>query len=267
MSEQTFVTINGLTLHYTLDGLPAGIPLVFLNSLGTDLRIWDKIIPFFSDRYLLIRYDQRGHGLSDCPPGPYTLRDHTDDLAGLLAHLQVAEAILIGDSVGGMIALDFAANRPQQVKALILCDTASKIGMAEYWNERIDTLRQHGLPYLAEAILGRWFSPAFVTNHPAEYRRYYHMLTRTPLEGYIATCAAIRDADLSDVVPSIGAPTLVLCGADDGATPPDVVQGLAETLPDARFELIAQAGHIPSLEQPAALATKINQFLSENSDV
>ena len=177
MSELTFATISGVTLHYTLDGLPAGVPLVFLNSLGTDLRIWDRVIPHLANRYRLIRYDKRGHGLSDSPPGPYTIRSHADDLAGLLAYLQVDEVILLGVSVGGMIAVDYAASRPQQVKAL------------------------------------------------------------------------------------------VLCGAEDGATPPELVRGLAEALPNARFEVMEQAGHIPSLEQPAMLAAKIDQFLSENGYV
>ena len=267
MSKLTFATSNGLTLHYTLDGVPAGGPLVFLNSLGTDLRIWDNVVPHFADRYALIRYDKRGHGLSDCPPGPYSLRGHTNDLAGLLAHLHVDEAVLIGDSVGGMIALDFAVSRPHQVKALVLCDTAAKIGTPEYWNERIQSLRQHGLPYLAETILGRWFSPTFITQRPADYRGYFNMLTRTPLEGYIATCEAIRDADLRQAVQTLSAKSLVLCGAEDGATPPELGRELAESLPNARFELIEQAGHIPSLEQPAVLAAKINQFLSECSDV
>jgi 3-oxoadipate enol-lactonase len=264
MSDLTFTTINGLTLHYTLDGLSTGMPLVFLNSLGTDLRMWDKLISHLAGRYRLIRYDKWGHGLSDCPPGPYTLRDHTHDLSGLLTHLQIDEAILVGDSVGGMIALDFAISRPNQVKALILCDTAAKIGTAEYWNERIETLRQHGLPYLADAILERWFSPAFAEQYPAAYRGYFNMLTRIPLEGYIATCEAIRDADLRSVVPSIEVPTLVVTGAEDGATPPELVRGLAEALPQARFELIEGAGHLPGIEQPAALATKIDQFLQEN---
>lgn len=266
MSSLAFITNQGVTLHYRLDGVPDGIPLVFLNSLGTDLRMWDKVTPAFAGRYRLIRYDKRGHGLSDCPPGPYALRDHTNDLAGLLAHLQVGPAILIGDSVGGMIALDFAAAHPQQVKALVLCDTAAKIGTADYWNERIDTLRQHGLPYLAPTILERWFSPTFAAQHPAEYRAYGNMLTRTPLEGYIATCTAIRDADLREAAQALAVKSLVVCGAEDKATPPELARGLAETLPNARFELIEQAGHLPGIEQPAALAAKINRFLSEISD-
>ena len=264
MPELKFKTIGGITLHYTYEGLGQAPPLVFINSLGTDLRIWHAVADRFVDRFTLIRYDKRGHGLSDCPPGPYTLRDHTNDLTGLLAHLQVDKAILIGDSVGGMIALDFAASRPHQVAALVLCDTAAKIGTPEYWQERIEALRQDGILPLATGILSRWFSPSFIEQNPADYRGYFNMLTRTPLEGYIATCEAIRDADLREAVQTLSAKSLVLCGAEDAAILPKLGRELAESLPNARFEVIEQAGHIPSLEQPAALAAKIDQFLREN---
>lgn len=259
-----FATIDGITLHYNLEGLTTGLPLVFLNSLGTDLRIWDKVAPHLAHRYYLVRYDQRGHGLSDSPPGPYTIRQHADDLAGLLAFLHLGQVILVGDSVGGMIALDYAAHRPEKVKALILCDTAAKIGTAEMWNDRIDTVRKFGMAHLGAVILERWFSPAFTRQHPADIRGYFNMLTRTPVEGYTATCDAIRDTDLSEAVRTIRAPSLILCGSEDAATPPELVRGLAQAMPNARFELISGAGHIPGIEQPAALAAKITQFLSEN---
>lgn len=258
-----FITINGNTIHYVHEGLPDGPPLLFLNSLGTDLRIWDALVPYFSSRYQIIRYDKRGHGLSDAPPGPYKLEDLTADLAHLLDHLGLAEAVLVGDSVGGMIALDFAIRYPQRVPGLILCDTAARIGTADYWHERITAVRSGGLAPLAEAILSRWFSPAFASQQPAAYRGYYNMLTRTPLEGYAGTCEAIRDADLRAQVGQIGAPALVLCGAEDGATPPELVRGLAEALRHGRFALIAHAGHIPSLEQPAAMSALIEEFLQE----
>ncbi|MFN8459470.1 MAG: 3-oxoadipate enol-lactonase [Anaerolineae bacterium] len=266
MTQLQFASINGVTLHYRREGQSEGVPLVFINSLGTDLRIWDGIMPAFADHYPLIRYDQRGHGLSDVPPGPYTIRALADDLSGLLDYLQVEAAILIGVSVGGMVALDMANRQPERVKALVLCDTAPTIGTAEMWHERISTLRQHGMAYLGDTILGRWFAPAFINQHRATYRGYFNLLTRTPLDGYIATCEAIRDADLSGVVGSIHIPALVVGGADDLATPPDQVRGLAEALPQARFELIEGAGHIPSLEQPTVLAAKIQQFLRSVAD-
>jgi 3-oxoadipate enol-lactonase len=267
MSEMKFVTVEGITLHYVLEGLKAGVPLVFINSLGSDLRIWDKLVPYFAEHLSIIRYDKRGHGLSDCPPGPYSIRDHANDLANLLDQLQVKQAILVGVSVGGMIALDYALNHPRRVEALVLCDTAAKLGAAEYWHERIDSLANHGFDQVAAGIVSRWLSPAFIKQNPADYQGYFNMLTRTPIAGYIATCEAIRDADLRDSVGKIQAKSLVLCGAEDAATPPNLVRELAKTLPQARFELIDQAGHVPSIEQPAAMAAKIKRFLQENGYV
>lgn len=266
MSITRFATVGAQTLHYRLDGRDltgAATPLVFINSLGSDLRIWDGLMAAFAPHFPLIRYDKRGHGLSDCPAGPYTLQEHSDDLAGLLTQVQAPSAILIGVSVGGMIALDFAHRYPDRVKALVLCDTGAKIATADYWTERATAVRQGGLAPVAPMILARWFSGAFATTAPASYRGYQNMLTRTPAEGYAATCEALRDADLRAVVGAIEAPALVLCGEEDRATPPSLGQELAAALPNARFALIPQAGHIPSLEQPQALATAIQHFLQE----
>lgn len=260
-----FALINGITLHYKQEGQADNIPLVFINSLGTDLRIWDALISSFAESYAIVRYDKRGHGLSDCPSQPYTLRDHSSDLVGLLNHLHIEEAIFVGISVGGMIALDFAYMHPTRVKALVLCDTATRIGTAEIWNERIAILHQHGMEYLADSVMTRWFASSFQQQHLAAYRGYRNMLVRTPVDGYIGTCAAIRDADLTAQTSTIKAQSLVLCGAEDLSTPPDLVQGLANTLPDTRFHLIAGAGHLPCIEQPLLVADIIGQFLKENN--
>ena len=152
-----FATINGITLRYESEG-SGKTPLVFINSLGTNLHIWDEVVSQFRDRQC-VRYDKRGHGLSDAPPSPYTMRDHSNDLLGLLDHLAIGHATLIGVSVGGMIALDFAAQHPERVASLVLLDTAGKIGDADGWNTRIETLEQHGMAHLAAAILERWFAP------------------------------------------------------------------------------------------------------------
>ncbi len=142
----TVATINDITLHYQTVG-SGSVPLVFINSLGTNLHIWDEVAAHFP---YTVRYDKRGHGLSDAPPVPYTMRDHSDDLRGLLDHLHIERAILAGTSVGGMIALDFAAQFPLRVAAMVLCDTADKIGNADGWNARIETLREKGLEALAD---------------------------------------------------------------------------------------------------------------------
>lgn len=259
-----FVGVDGVTLQFTREGLSEGVPLVFINSLGTDLRIWDDLVEHFSDRFTIVRYDKRGHGLSDCPPGPYTIRDHADDLAGLLTHLDIEEVILVGISVGGMVALDFAAHRPERVRALVLSDTAAVIGSAELWNERVAALRENGIAFLSEAILARWFVSEFETRRPADYRGYANMLERTPLEGYMATCEAIRDADLTQAARTIEARALVLGGEKDLATPPDLVRGMADTLVDAHFELIPQAAHLTCIEQPEIMAGRMSDFFQEH---
>jgi 3-oxoadipate enol-lactonase len=257
-----FTTVNNVTLQYACEGVSEGPPLVFINSLGTDLRIWDRVVSHFSDSYRVIRYDKRGHGLSDCPPAPYTIRDHATDLAGLLDQLELPQAILVGISVGGMIALDFAAIWPERVQSLVLCDTAPKIGTAVLWNERITNLRQHGMGAMRDVILSRWFSDAFARQDPAAFSGYANMLTRMPVEGYTGTCEAIRDADLTDAARTITTPTLVLYGTEDLSTPPALVQGLCELIPHAHCQEIPNAAHLPCIEQPDIMAQHIAQFIS-----
>ena len=256
-----FIQANNVILNCSLSGNPNGVPLVFVNSLGSDLRIWDQVVPHFNGRFFVIRYDKRGHGLSDCPPGPYTIEALADDLAGLLDNLGVKTAVPIGISVGGMIALAFAARYPQRVSKLVLSDTGAVIGTAVYWAERIAALEANGFNELGSAILERWFAPAFAQAQPAAYRGYGNMLTRTPLVGYIATCAAIREADLRDAARSVQVPTLVLCGAEDAATPPELGKALAEMLGNGRFHLIPHAAHLPCIEQPQKMAAAIAEFI------
>nr|WP_067288093.1 3-oxoadipate enol-lactonase [Marinobacterium profundum] len=257
------LSLNGEFIHYQLDG-PSHLPLlVFSNSLGTDLRVWDPLLPELKQQFRFLRYDKRGHGLSSCPPAPYQLDDHIDDLIGLLDALELSQVTLCGLSVGGMIAQGVAAKRPQLVKNLILCDTAHKIGPASIWETRIETIHAHGLEYIADAVMERWFAAAFRQEKAAEVTLWSNMMVRTPVEGYIGTCAAIRDADLTASSAALTQPTLCVVGDEDGATPPDLVRSTAELIPNARFELLANAGHLPCVEQPKALAALIRDFLAE----
>jgi 3-oxoadipate enol-lactonase len=256
-----FMIGNGLTTHYTLEGTGEGIPLVFINALGTDLRIWDGIVQHLTGCYPVLRFDKRGHGLSDCPPAPYSIHDFSTDLLGLLDQLDITQTILIGISVGGMIAMDFAASCPERVQALVLCDTAPIIGTADMWNDRIQRLRAQGMESMAEAILSRWFAPPFKEESPAAYRGCYNMLTRMPVEGYIGTCEALRDADLTEAARTIEAHTLILCGTEDVSTPPDLVRRLVELMPNAEFQEIPGAGHSICVEQPGVVAQQIERFL------
>lgn len=257
--------INGVRLHYRLDG-PGHLPLlVFANSLGTDLRLWEPLLPWLSARYRFLRYDKRGHGLSSCPPAPYTMDDHVGDLLGLLEGLATGPVVLCGLSVGGQIAQGVAARRPDLVERLILCDTAARIGPAQGWDDRIRALEQSGLESIADAVMERWFAADFRRRRPAELALWRHMLVRTPLAGYAGTCAAIRDADLTESSSRLVQPTLCLVGAEDGATPPDLVEQTARLIPGSRFEVIEAAGHLPCVEQPAAMARLMLDFLDRSA--
>lgn len=258
-----FAHINESVLAYSATGPTTAPPLLFINALGTDYRIWDDVAPAFGGRYRIIRSDKRGHGLSDAPPGDYTIGLLATDVAGLLDYLGLSTAVLIGVSIGGMIALDFASRWPERVHGLVLCDTAARLGDAAFWQTRIDAVNAQGLAAMADSILGRWFAPDFRSRRPADYAGFRNLFLRNPIHGYTAACAALRDADLSESVVNIMAPACVLCGAEDSATPPDLVRGLAEALPDGRFHLIEGAGHTPSVEQPAATAATITAFLDE----
>lgn len=259
-----FSKINGVNLHYQVIGAPEGSPLlVFSNSLGTDFRIWRDVIVRFVGECAILTYDKRGHGLSDLGNTPYTMDDHVGDLEALLDHLNQKNAIVVGLSIGGLIAQGLYAKRPDLVRAMVLCDTAHKIGTDELWNGRIEAVNKGGIDSLADGIMQRWFTKEYPKDHPASYAGYKTMLCRQLDAGYTASSAAIRDADFTDACANIKIPTLCVVGDQDGATPPAVVAELAKLIPDSRFEVIKDAGHLPCIEQPEMLADMIKAFFDD----
>ncbi len=262
-----FERISDINVQYTLEGEATPPTLVFANSLGTDFRIWDEVLDHLGDDHRVLRYDKRGHGLSDVGGGPYTIDLLAGDLAALLDHLKLGPAVVCGLSVGGMIAQRLAALRPDLVRGLVLCNTAHRMGTPQMWAQRIDAIRAGGIESLAEPILERWFSAEFRSGRPADLAGWRNMLVRTPVEGYLATCAAIRDADLSESTSKLQVPTLCVAGAEDGAAPPDLVRAMAEMIRGARYHEIEGVGHIPCVEAPHALATALRHFLRDNDIV
>lgn len=256
-----FARINGVLLHYRLKG-PVDAPvLVLANSLGTDLRIWDDVTDALAGRYRILSYDKRGHGLSDVPAGDYSLDDHVGDLSGLLDHLGIGRLALAGVSVGGLIAQGFALRYPDRLAALVLCDTAPRLGDAAAWQARIDTVRGEGLSAIADAIMERWFSDSFREDRADDLAGWRNLFLRTDAAGYCGTCATLRDTDLTDAIARIATPTLVVVGSNDRATPVALVEACARDIAGARFEIIEDAGHIPSIEQPDVLARLMSEFL------
>lgn len=262
-----FTRINGRVLHWSDAGWHEGPVVVFINSLGSDFRIWASAVEQLAPHCRVVLYDKTGHGLSDVSSDCITIDAHVDDLIGLLDTLEIDQCALVGLSVGGMVAQRIAVRESGRVKALVLCDTAAKIGTHESWTSRIAAVHASGLASIADAVLERWFTAEFRKERPAELSGWRNMLLRTPAEGYIATCMALRDADLRGDAHLISAPTLCLVGEDDGATPPDLVRGMAALIPNARFEVIAGAGHLPCIEKPVQLSNLIAEHLKETGHV
>lgn len=257
-----FAHINDIAIHYQIIGGPADKPvIVFANSLGTDFRIWRDVVMRLAGDFAIVLYDKRGHGLSDVGQVPYSIEDHASDLIGLLDMLQVKQAFICGLSVGGLIAQAVYQRHPELVRGLILCDTAHKIGTADGWNARIGTVADNGIGSIVDGVMKLWFTPAFRRPENTAYHGYSNMLVRQPVEGYLATCEAICDADYTEAAKRIAVPTICIVGDQDGSTPPDLVKSTAQLIPNARFEVIRDAGHIPCVEQPEALTAVIRAFI------
>jgi 3-oxoadipate enol-lactonase len=255
-----FARLNGVVLHYADEGRSDWPVLAFSNSLGTDFRIWNAVVARL-EGWRVIRYDKRGHGLSEAPPAPYRMDDHVGDLLALLDHCGVERAVVVGLSVGGMIAQGLAARAPERVRALVLCDTGHKIGTDDLWNQRIETVTSRGIAAIADGIMQRWFTPAYRRPENPDFIGYLNMLTRTPVDGYAGTCAALRDTDLTRSTRALRVPALCIVGDQDGSTPPELVRELSRLIEGSRFAVIEDAGHLPCIEQPDETARLIAQFL------
>ena len=253
--------LGDIALHYREDGSHDGAPLVFANSLGTDLRLWDDVVLHLPKGLRVIRYDMRGHGLSDCPKGPYSMGALVRDAERLLDHLQVRDCVFVGLSIGGMVAQGLAVKRLDLMRAMVLSNTAAKIGQPEIWAERIAAVKQGGVAALSKATLERWFSRAFRAS--PEIKAWRNMLERTPAEGYAACAAAISGTDFYTPTSGLRLPTLGIAGSDDGSTPPDLVRETVNLIPGARFQLMRKAGHLPCVDQPKAYAEALTGFLRE----
>jgi 3-oxoadipate enol-lactonase len=268
----SFIQCGGNVFFYQRrPGIPANArgtaepaTLVFVNGLGTDHRIWDEVVAALPSDLSIIRYDQRGHGLSEEGSGPYRVADLSADLAELLERSNVGPVMVCGLSLGGLVAQDFAASHPERVRALCLSGTGLRIGTREAWMARITQVLGEGLAGISHAVMERWFSESFRARDPETVRGHRAMLERVPMGAYVSTLHALAEADLSGSVHRIRVPTLVIAGELDPATPPDVGRALAGAIPGAEFELMRGAGHLMCVEQPRAFARALTRFLGDN---
>jgi 3-oxoadipate enol-lactonase len=243
-----------------VDG-PVGAPvLVLSNSLGTDLALWDEQMPALAARFRVLRYDTRGHGKSAVTPGPYTVELLARDVLVLLDELKVQRAHFCGLSLGGMIGMWLGVYAAERIDRLVLANTAPRIGTPEIYNTRIDAVRNGGMEAVAETVLERWFTAGFRARAPHAVGRIRAMLKSTPADGYVACCAAVRDADLWSVIAGLRPRTLVIAGAHDAAAPPADGKKLAERIADGRCVEL-DAAHISNVEAADRFTAEVIGFL------
>jgi 3-oxoadipate enol-lactonase len=251
-----------VSLHYTVDG-PADAPVLVLgSSLGTDGRMWAPQVPLLARQFRVVRYDHRGHGRSAVPPGDYQLADLGGDVLALLDHLGVPRAHIGGLSLGGMVSMWLAAHAPERVDRLALVCTSAKLGPPRQWADRAAAVRAGGMGAVADTVLARWTPAGFAGAHPDVVAGLRAMLLATPPDGYAAACAAIGAMDLEPDLGRITAPTLVLTGDADEATPPEHAHRIAALIPDSEVVLVPGAAHLANVARPDLVGQLLADFLS-----
>lgn len=255
------IYLPDLRLNVTRTGPANGAPLVLLHALGTDSTLWDDLIPLLPETLQILTLDMRGHGASDTPAPPYSMGALIRDVERAMDHFALRDAVVLGLSIGGLIAQGLAVKRLDLVRALILSNTAAKIGRPEHWADRIATVTQGGMAALADPTLERWLGRKW-RDHPA-MPALRALLVKTNPQGWSGCAAAIAGTDFYQTTATLTLPTLAIAGANDASIPPDLVRETADLILGHRFALMRGTGHIPPVEKPAEYAALIGQFLSD----
>jgi 3-oxoadipate enol-lactonase len=254
-----FTTSDGLKLRYEDTG-GAKPAIILSNSLGTRLEMWDRQMPALSAMRRVIRYDKRGHGLSEVQVGPTSFARLTLDAVELLDHLGIARADWCGLSMGGMSGMWAATHHGERFDKIVLCNTAASMQPPDLWNQRIAMVKKDGLKPLIPAIVDRWFTKRFQGAEKAAVAEIVEMLNTTPPEGYASASAAIRDMDQREPIRSITNPVLVISGTHDGSTPPARGREIADAIPGARYVEL-DAAHLSNIEDEAVFTAALTNFL------
>jgi len=258
--------VNGVELFYELSG-PTGAPTVaFSNSLGTTLAMWDRIVPALRGRYRVLRYDTRGHGRSQVVDAPITIDDLASDLLGLLDGLEVARAHVVGLSLGGMTGQALASRYPDRVVSLTLMATAAYMPSRQSWDERASLVRAQGTAAIVEATMGRWFTADYPTQAPEQVSPVHETFIGIDPVGYAVCCNAIGRMDLRPVIGQISAPTLVIAGANDPATPVPMAEEIRSEIPGAEMIVLPRAAHLLAVEQAEKVAAYLVSFLDQHRE-
>jgi 3-oxoadipate enol-lactonase/4-carboxymuconolactone decarboxylase len=260
------INADGCPIYVEVEGPERAPVLMLSNSLGTTLHMWDRQAAPFAQHFRLVRYDRRGHGRSGVPKGPYTMGRLGRDVLAVLDALNLGRINWCGLSMGGMVGQWLGANAPERIERLVLTNTSSYFADKTAWNDRLKLVREKGIPAFAPANMERWFTKGFRERSPDAVAWLQQMFAATPLEGYIACGEAVRDMDHRELLPKIKAPTLVIAGKHDPATPPEANEYIKNHIPGARLALL-DAAHISNVEQAEGYTNAVLEFLLDRSSV
>lgn len=234
-------------IHYQLDGDEKLPVLVFSNSLGTDLSMWDFQAEQFKKDFHILRYDSRGHGGSDEISSKFTIADLGEDLLQLMDELQIKKAHYCGLSIGGFTGIWLGSQHPERFKSLTLANTAPRISTAEVWEKRIELVQKEGLEPVAKTSASRWFTEKFIHDHPEVVDKISENLKQTRRSSYIGCCEVLRDTNLWSFLPLINIPTLVIAGDQDPVSGVLEAQKMVANIKSSRLSVLP-ASHLSNLE-------------------
>ncbi len=244
------VKVDAANFRVRIDGSEGSPWLLLLNSLGTTYEMWDEQIPVLTGHFRTIRYDQRGHGGSSAPPGPYSIEDLGRDALGILDAVGAARTSLCGLSLGGTISMWLAANAPDRIERMVISCTSANFAPPEFWIERASVVRSNGTSGLYDGLLERWFTGQIDARNPGAKAKVATMLSSCDPQGYASVCEVLASADLRAELSSISVPTLVIAASFDRATPPATALSICNAIPNSSLVVIPDASHLANLEQP-----------------
>lgn len=258
------IQANEIDINYKLEG-PQDAPAVTLsNSLLTNYTMWDAQMQVLTEKYRVLRYDSRGHGGSQVTPGPYSFELLTEDAHALHQALGIEKTHFVGLSMGGMTGQLLAARYPELLYSVTLCDTTSRMPHPEIWDDRIVAAQSGGVEAVVEGTLERWFTPAMKERDPGEIDRITTMIRATAVEGFCASCQAIKALDQTGILAGIATPTLIIVGADDPATTPEMSRIIHAEIEGSELAILPDAAHLANIEQPDAFNDVLMGFLAQH---
>ena len=257
------IQANHIQINYELSGKKRAPVVVLSHSLACSLVMWNPQMDALNPHFQVLRYDLRGHGDSDVPPGPYTLELLAEDVIGLLDSLNIDRMHFVGMSVGGMIGQSLALNHANRLKTLVLCDTAAIIPQEAQpiWQERIERTRAKGMVSQVDETMQRWFTPAFLGQNPPMVGLIRKQILATPVAGYLGCAEAIRRLNYLKRLHEIKLPTLIMVGEDDPGTPVSASQAIHERITDSKLVILPSARHLSNVEQAEAFNAALLAFL------